>query len=111
MAPLQKFNGDRNGLGKIFRVSQAVADLRGRQGRAPRGGPNSFIFTQFSAKDLQNNSLAHPLCELVPPLRKILPVPIANICIKLLLLVDLGTLINVTLRLTVLIAGSLESAN
>ena len=30
-------------------------------------GPNSFIFMQFSAKNLQNNRLAHPLWELAPP--------------------------------------------
>ena len=30
-------------------------------------GPNSFIFMQFSAKNLQNNRLAHPLWELAQP--------------------------------------------
>ena len=43
-----------------------LADPRGRRGRAP-GGPNSFIFMQFSVENLQNNRLAHALLELVPP--------------------------------------------
>ena len=34
---------------------KAVADLRGRQGRAPTGGPNSFIIMQFLAKNQENN--------------------------------------------------------
>ena len=35
----------------------SLADLRGAPGtRAPPGGPNSFIFMQFLAKKLQNNS-------------------------------------------------------
>ena len=29
--------------------------------------PSSFIFIQFSARNLQNNRLAHPLWELAPP--------------------------------------------
>ena len=36
-----------------------------RDARPP--SPNSFIFMQFSAKNLQNNRLAHPLWELSPP--------------------------------------------
>ena len=48
-----------------FLSVDAVADLRGRQGRVPlNGGPNSFIFMQFSAKKMQNNRLAHPFWEL-----------------------------------------------
>ena len=43
-----------------------LVDPRGRRGRAP-GCPNSFIFMQFSVKNLQNNRLAHALLELVPP--------------------------------------------
>ena len=35
----------------------------GLQGSTPPG-PNSFIFMQFSAKNLQNNRLAHPLIEI-----------------------------------------------
>ena len=39
----------------------------------PLAGPNSFIFMQLSATNLQNNRLAHPLWELAPPTpRKIL---------------------------------------
>ena len=37
----------------------------GCQERAPRG-PNSFIFMQFSATNLKNNRLAHPLWEFPP---------------------------------------------
>ena len=37
----------------------------------PPGGPNSFIFMQFSAK-----TLADPLWELAQPLRKILDPPL-----------------------------------
>ena len=29
--------------------------------------PNSFIFMEFSAKNLQSNRLVHPLWELAPP--------------------------------------------
>ena len=36
----------------------------GLQGRPPLPGPNSFIFMQFSAKNLQNNRLAHPLIKI-----------------------------------------------
>ena len=38
-------------------VHIAVADPRGRQGSTPPLDPKSFIFMQFSAKNLQNNSL------------------------------------------------------
>ena len=38
------------------RVCCALADLRWYQGRATPRGPNSFIFMQFSAKNLKNNS-------------------------------------------------------
>ena len=31
------------------------------------GGQNSFIFTQFPSKHLQNDRLAHSLWKLVPP--------------------------------------------
>ena len=54
---------------------EAVADLRGRQGRPPVG-PNSFIFMQFSSKKLKNNRLAHPFWELAHPLSKILDPPL-----------------------------------
>ena len=38
------------------------------QGHAPPlSGSNCFVFMQFSAKNLQNNRLAQPLRELVPP--------------------------------------------
>ena len=40
---------------------------KGRQRCVPPWGPNSLFFLQFSAKNLQNNSLAHPLWELAPP--------------------------------------------
>ena len=33
-----------------------LADLRGAPGTPPPGGPNSFIFMQFSGKKLKNNS-------------------------------------------------------
>ena len=33
-----------------------IGGSNGGQGRAPPGGPNSFIFMQFSAKNMQNNS-------------------------------------------------------
>ena len=51
-----------------------VADPRVRRGRAPC--PNSFIFMQFSAKKLQNNTLAHSPRELVPPPLEILDPPL-----------------------------------
>ena len=35
--------------------------------RVPSPDPSSFIFIQFSARNLQNNRLAHPLWELAPP--------------------------------------------
>ena len=48
-------------------TSVTLADPLGAQGmRAPFSGPNSFIFMQFSEKNLQNR-LAHPLWELAPP--------------------------------------------
>ena len=34
-------------VGQIYKPL-ALVDARGRQGRAPPGGPNSFIFMQFS---------------------------------------------------------------
>ena len=37
-----------------------------RDARPPLQVPNSLIFMQFSATNLQNNKLAHPLLELVP---------------------------------------------
>ena len=36
--------------------TKRIGGSRGRQGRAPPGGPNSFIFMRFSAKKLKNNS-------------------------------------------------------
>ena len=39
----------------------------GTRDACPPRGPNSFIFIQFSTKNLQNNRLAHPLWELAPP--------------------------------------------
>ena len=43
----------------------------GRQGRTSPGGPNSFIFMQFSGTKLKNNStfweLAHPLGKILDP--------------------------------------------
>ena len=53
---------------KYFCVScevyaNSVADLRGARAPPTSGGPNSFIFMQFSAK----KRLAHPLWQLVPP--------------------------------------------
>ena len=45
----------QNGVGiPIQRV--ALADPRGHQGHMPPRGLNSFIFMQFSAKKLKNNS-------------------------------------------------------
>ena len=41
---------------------------RGRSGRAPYLGPNSFIFMQFSAKLLRNTRIAHPHRKLGRPL-------------------------------------------
>ena len=56
-------------LSKLHRI--ALVDPRGVPGMRPPGRvPNSFIFLQFSAKNLQNNRLAHQLRELAPPLRK-----------------------------------------
>ena len=58
---------------------EALADLRdGRQGRAPLGGPNSFIFMQFSGTKLKNNSTfggwRTPLGKILdPPLRSMQP--------------------------------------
>ena len=43
-----------------------VTDPGGRQGHVPLG-PNYFIFMQFSAKFLQNNSLVHSLWEILGP--------------------------------------------
>ena len=56
--------------GYHWRIQGGVRDA------CPPWDPNSFIFMQFSAKKLQNNRLAHPLWELVPPLRKILDPPL-----------------------------------
>ena len=48
-------------------TSVTLADPLGAQGmRTPFSGPNSFIFMQFSEKNLQNR-LAHILWELAPP--------------------------------------------
>ena len=55
------------------------ADLKRPHGHALLRGPNSFIFMQFSAKNLQNNGLSHPLSELAPPLSKILDQPLQNL--------------------------------
>ena len=43
---------------------------------APSRGPNSLFFMQFSAENLQDNRLAHPLWELAL-LRKILDPPLS----------------------------------
>ena len=67
----------------------SVADLRGVAGTCtPPGGPNSFIFMQFSAKKLQNNRLAHPFWELAHPLGKILDPPLLLV-IKLIKFKDI----------------------
>ena len=42
----------------------SIGGSKGVPGTPPPRGPNSFIFLQFSAKNLQNNRLAHPLWEL-----------------------------------------------
>ena len=41
-----------------------IGGSKGVPGTPPPRGPHSFIFLQFSAKNLQNNRLAHPLWEL-----------------------------------------------
>ena len=48
----------------------------GCQGSAHLRGPNLFLFMQFSARNLQNDRLAHPLWKLVLPHRKILETPL-----------------------------------
>ena len=48
-------------------TSVALADQKGGQGRRSPRVPNSFILMQFSAKNLQNDRLAHPFWELAPP--------------------------------------------
>ena len=56
----------------IYPIS--LADLRGAPGtRASPGGPNSFIFMQFSAQNMQNNST---FGSWRTPLRKILDPPL-----------------------------------
>ena len=49
---------------------QTVINISSSRGGArvahPTSGPNSFFFMQFSAKNLRNNRLAHPLWELAP---------------------------------------------
>ena len=45
----------------------SLVDPRWVPGTHVPQGPNSFIFMQFSAKNLQNNRLAYPLWELVSP--------------------------------------------
>ena len=40
---------------RVKRVISIGGSKWGRRGRVPPGGPNSFIFMQFSAKNLQNN--------------------------------------------------------
>ena len=47
----------------------ALADLRGRQGRVPPLGPDSFIFMQFSVKIWPNDRLVPPPWKLAnhPP--------------------------------------------
>ena len=44
-----------------------LADPGGARDVCPPRGPNSLIFMQFSANNLQNSRLAHPLWELAPP--------------------------------------------
>ena len=47
-------------------VTSLYISLPGLETGAPSPhGPNSFIFMQFLAKNLQNNRLAHPLWKLV----------------------------------------------
>ena len=48
-------------------VRLAFVDPRGTPRTRPPCGPNSFIFMQFSAKNLQNNTLARPLWALASP--------------------------------------------
>ena len=63
-------------------AQQQHGGSKGAPGMGVPGGPNSFIFMQFSAK----NRLAHPLWELVsPPLRKILnpPLPTAFLSVRI----------------------------
>ena len=51
-----------------FGILSALADPRGRQGRAPPSGSNFFfIFMQFLGKIDQNNRLAPPPLRLAPP--------------------------------------------
>ena len=49
-------------------------------GHAPRIGPNSFIFMQFSAKILPSNRLGHPCLCGCRPHREILDPPLAYLC-------------------------------
>ena len=51
-------------LAFLFRNASIGGWKGGSQGTRPHRDSNSFIFMQFSAKNLQNNRLAHPLCEL-----------------------------------------------
>ena len=68
-------------ISKITEVldQYALADLRGgaRDARPPPGGPNSFIFMQFSGTKLKNNST---FGSWRPPLGKILDPPL--VCSK-----------------------------
>ena len=52
----------------------SIGVSEGRQGRSP-GGPNSFIFMQFSAKNMQNDST---FGSWRTPLRKILDPPLLS---------------------------------
>ena len=39
----------------VCAIDNALADLRGAPGTPPPRGPNSFIFMQFSAKNVRNS--------------------------------------------------------
>ena len=47
--------------------AKSLTDPRGHQGHRLTRGPNSFIFMEFSANKLRNNTLAHPPFDLAPP--------------------------------------------
>ena len=67
---------------KIF---NSLADLRGGARVALRWGPNSFIFMQFSAKNLQHNpnlGIAPPPWKILDPPLKLLDVIVFQECRK-----------------------------